>query len=74
MHRKDDQYSPILFLDTENDVSVCEIFSAQRSAAPGAGRKSDRSQADAINPARKWPVRGAATAGSDNKFYKSPHV
>jgi hypothetical protein len=74
MHRKDDQYSPILFLDAENDVPACEIVSAQKSVAPGASRKRDRLQAGAINPARKWPVRAAASAGSDNKFYKSPHV
>jgi len=74
MHRKDDQYSPRSFRETENDVSVCEFVSAQKSFAPGAGRNSDQQQASAIDRARKWPAGGGGSAGSDNKFYKSPYV
>src|SRR5690242_1409666 len=57
MHRKDDQYSPILFRGMENDVPVCEIVSAQKSVAPGTGRQADRLLAGGINPARKWRAR-----------------
>jgi hypothetical protein len=32
MHRKDDQYSPRSFLDTEKDVSAYEIVSIQKSS------------------------------------------
>jgi len=74
MHRKDDQYSPSSFLDTENDVSVYEIVSVQKCLAPRAGRNSDELQAGAISPARTWPTGGGGPAGSDTKFYKSPHV
>jgi hypothetical protein len=74
MHRKDDQYSPRSFLDTENDVSVCEVVSMQKSFAPDGGHNSDQQRERAIEPARKWPEGGAASAGSDTKFYKSPHV
>jgi len=60
MHRKDDQYSPSSFLDTENDVSVYEIVSVQKCLAPRAGRNSDELQAGAISPARTWPTAAAA--------------
>jgi hypothetical protein len=74
MHRKDDQYSPGSFLDTENDVSAYEVVSMQKSFAPGGGHKSDQQRESAIDPAMKCPEGGAAPASSDTKFYKSPHV
>jgi len=74
MHRKDDQYSPGSFLDTENDVSAYEFVSIQKSFPPGGAHNGDRQRESAIDPVGKWPQGGAAPAGSDTKFYKSPHV
>jgi hypothetical protein len=74
MHRKDDQYSPRSFLDTENDFQVYEIVSAQKSVARRVGRNSDQMQAGAISAARTWPTGRVSPACFDNKFYKSPYV
>jgi hypothetical protein len=56
MHRKDDRYSPKLFLDAENDVPAYKIVSAQKSFALSAGRNSGERQASAISAARTWSM------------------
>jgi hypothetical protein len=74
MHRKDDQYSPSLFLDAENDFEVYEIVSGQKSFVRPADRNFEQPRAGAINLARIRPTGRIAPAGSDTKFYKSPQL
>jgi hypothetical protein len=74
MHRKDDQYSPRLFLVVQNDFVRWRLVSAQKHFAHGAGQKG-RINCGPAPSARSGHGRGGrAVTSSENKFYKSPQL